>query len=244
MDEIEYALMDKADGAMWWYRCLQELVILSLNRHLTTTAPVILDAGCGAGGMMLRLRQAWPQATLHGIDLSRTACLRTQAKTGVAVAVASVDRLPFPDVSMDIVISTDVLTLTGVDEVRAVMDARRCLKPGGLYLVNHPAYAWLMADHDRHVANARRTTAGALRGQLRAAGLKPLFVTYWNTVLFPLMVARRKLWPNGSETSDVGRFSGSLNQVLNGLCGLERVALRRGVALPFGGSVLAVATKP
>lgn len=242
MDDIEYALMNKADATMWWYQCLHELTLLCLARHLATDAPFILDAGCGTGGLMLRLQQAWPRATICGVDLSETACRWTRAKTAAATATARVDCLPFRDADMDLVLSTDVLSIAGVDEAAAMAEAHRCLKKGGLYLVNYPAYAWLTADHDRQVCTARRTTAGALRQRLCGAGFRPVFVTYWNMVLFPLMVARRKLW-RGSDTSDVGRFSGLGNQLLASLCGLERLVLGRNIPLPFGGSVLALAVK-
>ncbi|WP_044562250.1 class I SAM-dependent methyltransferase [Azospirillum sp. B4] len=244
MDEIEYALMDRADGTMWWYRCLHDLVTLFLGRHLTTTAPVILDAGCGTGGLMVRLRQAWPQATLHGVDLSFRACGRTRRKGADSVAVASVNSLPFADNSLDVIISTDILCHAGVIEAQALAEVFRCLKPGGVCLVNLPAYDWLMADHDRRVHTVRRTTTGRLRRQMETAGLRPLFTTYWNTTLFPLMVLRRKLPSSGRATSDVGTFHGPVNQAFTVLCGLERVFLRRGIALPFGGSALAVAVKP
>jgi SAM-dependent methyltransferase len=137
-------------------------------------------------------------------------------------------------------VAADVLCHEAVDPDAAVMELHRVLRPGGLLVVNMPAYGWLASAHDRRVHNARRHTAGQLAFLLRAAGFQAVRVRYWNTLLLPLMVIQRKILARGDAASDVADFSPWLDATLHGMTELER---RLGIPLPAGGSVLAVAER-
>jgi hypothetical protein len=100
-----------------------------------------------------------------------------------------------------------------------------------------------MSRHDAAVYNVRRYTRKQVVALLRAAGFRPIFASYWNVVLFPLMVITRKLLPSHSG-SDVKLQSGIVEALCRAATALERALMRCGVRFPFGGSVLAVATKP
>jgi hypothetical protein len=67
--------------------------------------------------------------------------------------------------------------------------------------------------------------------------------TYWNSLLFPLMVLRRKWFAPRTGQSDVGEFSGLADRLFGAIMAVERGGLRLGLRYPFGGSLLAVATK-
>ncbi len=56
----------------------------------------------------------------------------------------------------------------------------------------------------RRSANVRRYTAKDLARLLREVGFRPVYVSYWNAILFPLMVLTRKFLPGGEQAgSDV-----------------------------------------
>jgi hypothetical protein len=57
--------------------------------------------------------------------------------------------------------------------------------------VTVPAYQWLWSEHDVSNQHRRRYTAGRLRRSHERAGLRPLQLGYFNTLLFPLAVAQR-----------------------------------------------------
>ncbi len=227
---------------MWWFRGLHGNLAAALARAGAGAGPV-LDAGCGTGGLLRRLADAMPATSFIGLDRDPLACRETTRRWGGPVVLGSVDRLPFADSSLAAVVSADVLCHAGVDEVAAMREAHRCLRPGGAYILNLPAYGWLFSDHDRAVANARRYSRSTLAAGLDAAGFADVRVTYWNTILFPLMVARRKFWPGGAATSDVGLAPAPVESLFSALVGLERRWLAAGGSLPFGGSVLAVGMK-
>ena len=240
MDAVEYEKMAAVEDAMWWYG--------GLRANLATLAglesggrAVLLDAGCGTGGTLRALRTAQPGLTLVGMDFDRGACAHAERKSGCPIAAGSIDRLPFASASFDVILSADVLCHMSVDQDAALAELGRCLKPGGRLILNLPAYEWMKSVHDARVHTARRYTAGGLARLLGRHGFGQIRATYWNTLLFPLMVLRRKLFKGGS--SDVMLYPAPIERLFRAVVGLETRALGAGWTLPFGGSVLVRATK-
>ncbi|HZH26026.1 MAG TPA: class I SAM-dependent methyltransferase [Azospirillaceae bacterium] len=243
MEDTEYDLMAGVEDRMWWYRAVHANLVAAHRRHAGPGRGPILDAGCGTGGFLAHFAGADPGRPLVGLDFHPRACAYTRRKTGAAVVAGSINELPFADGSMDAIFSSDVLCHRAVDEARALAEFLRCLKPGGALVLNLPAYEWMKSVHDHRVHNARRYTRGGLKRTLRAAGFARIHCGYWNTVLFPLMVLRRKLLTSRDEASDVMEYPPLLNRLFLALTDLERAVMRTGASLPFGGSVLAVAVK-
>jgi SAM-dependent methyltransferase len=224
---------------MWWFAALQANVLAACRRYASATSgAAVLDAGCGTGGLLARLDVA--RGAL-GVDADAAACVRAAAKSGRPVCAGSIDALPFADAAFAAIVSADVLCHRGVDERRALEQFHRCLDTGGILVLNLPAYRWMMSRHDAAVYNVRRYTKRGVVALLRAAGFRLLFASYWNMLLFPLMVLTRKLLPGGG--SDVQEQPGWVEAVGRAATGIERALIRAGIALPFGGSVLAVAAK-
>jgi len=102
----------------------------------------------------------------------------------------------------------------------------------------------MLSRHDAAVSNVRRYTATRLRGLLKAVGFRPVYISYWNALLLPLMVITRKLVPgHPGVVSDVKPYPRSVEMVCRATMALEAALLRHGVRLPFGGSILAIAVK-
>ena len=202
----------------------------------------MLDAGCGTGGLLARLARHCPDQEAVGLDADRLACVRAAQKSARPVCAGSVNALPFADGVLAAIVSVDVLCHRGVDERQALEQFHRCLAAGGILVLNLPAYRWMMSRHDAAVYNVERYTKGRVVALLRAAGFRPLFASYWNMLLFPLMVMTRKLLPSGAG-SDVRVQPEIVEAVCRAATGIERVLLRAGIRFPFGGSVLAVGAK-
>ena len=93
-----------------------------------TTAPRILDAGCGPGG-----NGAWlaTHGDVVGVDLSADALAFVRARRPTTRPVrASVEALPFADGAFDVVVGLTIL-YTVPDDARAVAELARVLRPGG-----------------------------------------------------------------------------------------------------------------
>ena len=241
MEPAEYRKMAAVEDAMWWYRALRANLLALLGKTVAAPQALVLDAGCGTGGMLASLSKAGVACV--GLELDAAAARIARDKSGCPVVVGSIAALPFRDKVFDAAVSADVLCHGGVDETQSLAEMKRCLKAGGALLLNLPAYEWMLSDHDRAVDNVRRYTRGGLVRMLAAAGFGEISGTYWNTLLWPLMVARRKLLPGGEGGSDVRPFPGPVDFLVRMLTGLETGWLRCGWSLPFGGSILIKAVK-
>jgi SAM-dependent methyltransferase len=230
---------------MWWFAALHANLALLCGRVACRAEErKLLDAGCGTGGFLARLSAVLPERAAIGLDANRFACERAREKSGRPVCAGSVDTLPFADGAFGTIVSADVLCHGGVDERMALAQFHRCLCENGVLILNLPAYSWLMSAHDRAVANVRRYTQRRVVRLLEGAGFRVLLATYWNTVLFPVMVLTRKLLASGAgEGSGVKLYPPPVEALCRAATKLEHALLRRGIGLPFGGSVIAVAAK-
>jgi hypothetical protein len=81
---------------------------------------------------------------------------------------------------------------------------------------------------------------------LEASGFQPLRVTYANTFLFPLALAKRlleRIFPPAPSSSDLSVNVGRLNGLFKYILASEAFFVSR-IGLPFGLSVIALARKP
>jgi SAM-dependent methyltransferase len=237
VERIEYERMDAIEDRMWWYRGLRALVTQELGRAQQGRDGLVLDAGCGTGGMLVELG---PRAL--GLEYDPAAAARAYRKAQRPVACGSVNEMPLGDRTLAGYVSLDVLCHGGVDPERAATEARRCLEPGAIALFNLPAYGWLLSAHDRRVHNVRRFTRGQARRLLAGLGFEVLKASYWNTVLFPLMVLQR-VTERADAESDVREFPLWLDALFAAALALERRIIGWGLSLPFGGSLLIVARR-
>ena len=231
--------MHAVEDRMWWYRGLRALVVQELARALggRPTGGPVLDAGCGTGGMLARLG-----SPALGLEYDPIAAGLARQKAGAPVACGSVNEMPFASRALAAYVSLDVLCHGGVDPERAAKEAHRCLRPGAVALFNLPAYDWLLSAHDRRVHNVRRFSRGQARTLLASCGFKVLKASYWNTLLFPLMLLHR-VTERDDAPSDVRDFPRWLDSLFSAALALERGAIDAGLSLPFGGSLLIVAER-
>ena len=243
MNDIEYRQLAELEDRLWHFEALHDHVRRALAKKNLPPGAAILDAGCGTGGLLRRLARWFPSAQLRGIDIAPLAVRLARERTGSPIDEGSVTALPFENASFDVITSIDVLYHLE-HPAEALREYARCLRPGGLVIINVPAYRWLWSYHDTAVNSFHRFTRPELKTLFRDAGLQPIYATYWNTFLFPAIVVRRKLLPAPRDgNSDVHEYPAWISGPLRGLLGLERLWLKTGARLPFGCSVFAVGVR-
>ncbi len=243
MQPAEYEKLDAVEGSHWWFFGLRANLASALRRVVPQADGCLLDAGCGTGATMRHFRVAFPRLHCVGMDADEDACKVALDKSGCPVCAASVNQAPFRESSFDAIVSADVLCHSGVDVAAALADLHLTLKPGGVLILNLPAYQWMMSFHDRAVSTVRRFSRAQLQTLMRRAGFCDIRITYWNTLLFPIMVVHRKLGDQ-KASSDVRRVAAPIDAIFRAIMWIENRLLRWGIMLPFGGSVLVTAKRP
>lgn len=241
MEPNEYTTMFRVEETHWWYRALHQLIFQTLEAELPDWRnKAILDAGCGTGAILQRLGN--PSKNV-GVDLAPEAIAFCRQRGLSNAQKGDISALPFADASFDAVICSSVLYHEWVGDVAAaVREMRRVLRPGGLLLINVPAFRFLHSAHDDAVMTARRFTRPEIRKLLLDQNFTIRRLSYWTSLLFPFAVAARTLGVSQMgrdfETEELSFSQRVFAQVM----ALELRFLRRG-AFPFGVALLATARK-
>lgn len=241
MHRDEYATMFRVEETHWWYQSLHRLILQTLEAELPDWRnKAIADVGCGTGAILKQLGN--PEKNV-GVDLSPDAISFCRKRGLNNVQQADIHALPFADASFDAVICSSVLYHQWVSDVQAAAhEMHRILRPGGVLLINVPAFRFLHSRHDEAVMTARRFRKPEMRQLLCKENFTICRLTYWTTFLFPLAVVARTF--GGSKMGrDFDSKEVSLSRrIFARAMALERRLLQK-ISLPFGVALLAVAQK-
>jgi SAM-dependent methyltransferase len=241
MRRDEYATMFRVEETHWWYSALHRLIFQTLEAELPDwRAKEIVDVGCGTGAILKQLGN--PEKNV-GIDLAPEAISFCRQRGLDNVRQGDIHALPFADASFDAVICSSVLYHEWVSNVGgAIREMHRILRPGGVLLINVPAFSFLHSAREEAVMTARRFRKREIRQLLQRQDFQIRRLTYWTTFLFPLAIAARTL--GGSKMGrDFETEGASFRQrALTRIMALELRLLRK-ISLPFGVALLAVARR-
>jgi SAM-dependent methyltransferase len=242
VDPAAYDLFERLEHSHWWLRGRRTVYFGMLDRLVAGQTPLAsLDVGCGYGAMLPGLARYGPVA---GIEVFAEAVERCRRRGFDGVRQGSAYELPMADESFGLVTFFDCLEHLD-DDVAALHEARRVLRPGGLVAISGPAYGFLYANNDRIAHHRRRYTRRELRAKLEATGFELRKSTYVNTLLFPAILPavlakklRERLRPvDDDPTTNLTRTPPELvNEALYRVFAAELSVLRRG-SFPVGHSV-------
>ncbi|PTN36490.1 bifunctional 2-polyprenyl-6-hydroxyphenol methylase/3-demethylubiquinol 3-O-methyltransferase UbiG [Desulfonatronum sp. SC1] len=244
MIQCEYARIYALENDYWWYRGLHELVEAILRTKSSNFPDCrILDAGCGTGRMM---QIAATYGHVQGLDRSREAvsfCIKNDLYD---VYCQDLNNWVPEEHSYDVIISLDVLYHAAVasdaDIVHAFYSA---LRPGGLCIVNLPAFPVLFRNHDLAVHTKRRYRKKPAVQLFKEAGFTVTQASYRLPHLFVVILLKKILQSvvGAKEESDLQKLPGWLNRLLLRMVRAENRLILSGRSMPFGSSLFLVAQK-
>lgn len=229
--------MYRLERKHWWFRARRE-ILESLIAAQVPAGSSVLDVGCGTGFILERLRDRYD---VHGLDDAEIAVEFCHSKGLNFVERGILGEVHLSRPSYDLVTLLDVIEHVD-DDVGILRAAKDVLAPGGRVLVTVPALSMLWSNHDVVHHHRRRYDRVMLTRALAAAGLRPTWMSYFNSLLFPLIAAARivgKLKGDTANDSDsVPR--GPVNELLYQTFRAEQSLLSR-VSLPIGVSIVCLA---
>jgi SAM-dependent methyltransferase len=239
VDDQCLAEMSANEEDHFWFRGTRAIIVHALRRRLSRHGPRprLLDAGCGTGFTIAR---AAPLGDWVGCDLSPAALrLSRQRSVDASWVQAAIGALPFDDASFDALVCLDVLEHLE-DDLEAVLELRRVLRPGAFGIVSVPAWPRLFGPHDVALGHRRRYSRAQLATLLARAGFMVELLSSYNVVLAPVVFAARWLRRDQtSDTTDVARTPAWLNVPLATLLASERFVVDR-LSVRGGISLMAV----
>lgn len=239
--------MRQLEDRHWWFLGRRQIVRAIIESLHPDRDLAMLDVGCGTGGNLSMLA-GFGNVTGSEFD-PRAAAIA--AERGVARIVQSglPNRMPFADDQFQLITLLDVLEHIDEDQA-SLATLANLLRPGGHLVVTVPAFQFLWGPHDVEHHHRRRYRARQLRQRLEASGLQVQWLSYYNSLLFPLVALVRlvrRVMPGHGQGSGEGRElalpPAAINSMLQRLFASERHWLGR-LYVPFGVSLIAVARKP
>lgn len=242
MERAVFDRMAELDQEHWWFLARRRILDRIITRVVRPVEKArILEVGCGTGHNLAMLGRF---GKVEACELDPSARALASKRLGRKVKDARLPDLSmFPAGSFDLIALLDVLEHVKPDtaSLRAV---HRRMKPGGALLLTVPANPWMWSQHDAAHHHHRRYSKAHLAKVIGDAGLEVQLLSYFNSLLFPLVAAARiagKLF--GRESADDKLPSASVNAVLNRIFGWEAGLIGR-VLMPFGVSLVAVVRRP
>jgi len=205
----------------------------------------ILDLACACGHNYSICKN---YGEYNGIDISDTAIKYCNLKKIPNVTVGDVQNLTFESESFDVVLSMDVFEHIE-DDIACMKKIIKVLKPGGKLIFNTPALMMLYSYHDKGFHHFRRYRAGEISKKLKIAGFKITFITYWSFFIFPFVLLMRKVLfkkrqKNVESLSDFHlNIPEAIKIVLEKICKLEVLLIRKRARFPLGVSLYGIAQK-
>jgi SAM-dependent methyltransferase len=241
-----YARMRELEAGSWWNAAMRDVAAMLLDDVRLPDTGTILDVGCGSGQTLAWFGQRFGAWRTLGCDISPEAA-SAAARSGFEITQASALALPYPPATADVIVSLDVLQhvpLGGGDLV-ALREMRRVLKPGGWLFVRTNAQAF-PATADDPEFQFHRYEPRELSEKLAAAGFTVRRLSRVNAVLglaeIPRELRARRVQSHDYHgilaTSNGHRTWASAAQ--RAWVRLEGQAVRRGVRLPAGRTIVAL----
>ena len=227
---------DLMEEGSWWADSRKELIVSLIEKYSKKEKGIICDVGCGTGAVLKALNRNTNSSCI-GIEKDQAVAAESKNKNlNVLYGDASTFSL---DKKADIILLLDAIEHIE-DDRKALSNCLQQLNTGGLIILTVPAYNFLWSGFDKKAGHVRRYSEMRLKSLLLENRVRIVFFSYWNLfLLIPVFFIGKilRLDPNGDK------IPAQLSSFFRFLLKIEKFLIIRGIALPFGVSLFAVAVK-
>jgi SAM-dependent methyltransferase len=244
-----FRTLQQVEGRHFWFVARREVVLQALRRAVPDLAGrSLFDIGCGSGGLIAFLAANGVRVS-GACDAYPESLALVRERLGVPLVLVDEGRLPPLAAGQDALSMFDVLEHID-DDLGVLRFLHSVLRPGGVLVLTVPAHPFLFDEMDELAHHRRRYTRRELADKLGAAGFEVRLLSHFMSPLVPMLALIRAV----GRKLRFGRHSAvarrqrefqvvpGVNGVMQGVLVAERAVLRR-AALPFGTSLVAVASR-
>lgn len=248
-----YNFLVKAEEKNFWFISRNKVIQHFFEKYTGRGAADILEIGCGTGFVLRGLRERFLQYRLTGSEIHLEGIRFAKARLPeVEFIQMDATSMPFEE-NFDAIGAFDVLEHIEEDE-KVLREVHRGLRPGGYFFISVPQYQWMWSITDDLAFHKRRYHRNELCSKLEEAGFNVQYLGAFVFTLFPIMYLSRLLkrhkqmddsplqGKNKSELNEL-MLSPLVNGIFRAFMRLDEWLIIKGISLPYGGSLLAVAQK-
>lgn len=247
-----YELVSEIDDKHFWFRVRNEILLQTIKSNLVNwTKASFLEIGSGSATVLEFLSNAG-MTNLAGCDINPLAIeLSRQRMPNTTFHATSYEDFVSRGYKSDSIGMFDFIEHLE-DDLPPLKVAYTVLNQGGKLFISVPAHQELYSNVDRLMSHYRRYSKESLEASLKQAGFKTVKIQYVMQTMYPLIVLKRFLVKTPMPETQEGIFDTLVKEVdapsapINALLKVWLRAeyyLLRSLNVPFGGSLIACATK-
>ncbi len=239
MELEEYRKLVKMQDEHWWFLGRKKIIKKILD-SIGVYNVRILDIGGGMGGNVNILKN-YGEVTV--IDKETVAIEQLKNIKSINILEGY-----FPDDFKNIELDYKLVTMFDVlehlrDDKYVLKFLYRKLPTQSTLVITVPAYQFMFSKHDENCHHYRRYTLSKLKECLEGSGFELIYVSYFNSLLFPLaLISRFVTKIRGKTTTLELEPNKNINKVLLNLFSIESKLIPK-LSLLFGLSIIAVCKK-
>jgi len=212
-----------------------------LAKYLRTSSPIILEVGCSSGFALRLLRERWPRALVIGCDYVREPLDELATRMpDLPLLLFDMVKCPLPTNSVDAIVLLNVLEHIQ-DDVAAVGQLYRILKPGGIAVIEVPAGPRLYDVYDKLLLHHRRYSKPDLAWLMKRNALQIIDQSHLGFFAYPgfwlaKYLNRSRVFENEQARKEVvaEEIRTTKNSRLLDMIMRAELFLGRWVSYPFG----------
>lgn len=239
----------------FWFRSRNVILSRILEKYSSELPDGfrLLEVGCGTGNVLKILETTCSRGQVTGMDLFSDGLRFARRRVQLPLIQGDMLNPPFKT-GFDILCMFDVLEHLP-DDIEVLRSAGKLLVEGGRLLLTVPADPRLWSYFDTASHHYRRYTRVELEKKMAEAGYDVDFISPYMFAIYPAVWFNRRLSgksKSGQPLNEAGvekktteelAIVPGVNEILTWLLSREAGWLAGGRRLPFGTSLLAVATK-
>lgn len=232
--------LDKVEDNFFWFKARKKL-IRNLFKKYCSSASSYLEIGCGNGTLLKEIQQHFKEMRLYGSEIYLDALHNSQKRAPDSHFMQmDIKNIPFVN-EFDAIGCFDVLEHIN-DDMLALKNINQALTSNGNFIITVPQHMSLWSDQDTLACHCRRYSANELYSKLMTAGFDVAFMSSFVSTLMPPIYLSRRFSRSKSATEEF-EISPILNKIFYTICSLENYFILRNLKIPFGVSLIAIASK-